>query len=74
MLLRGTARFGGGQAWHVWALILAGLAVMIAGDLRYAYFAAGDEQRVDPASEMLFVVAYLLLALGALKQRELIET
>jgi hypothetical protein len=73
LLLRGTWRFGGGRAWQVWALILAGLAVMIAGDLRYAYFASDGEQRVDPASELLFVASYLLLALGALRQRELIE-
>jgi hypothetical protein len=73
LLLRGTWRFGGGRAWQVWALVLAGLAVMIAGDLRYAYFASDGEQAVDPPSELLFVVSYLLLALGALKQRELIE-
>jgi hypothetical protein len=74
LLLRGARRFGGGRAWEVWALVLAGLGVMIAGDLRYAYFAAGGEEHVDALSEMPFVVAYLLLALGALKQKELIET
>ncbi len=73
LLVRGARRFGGGRVWEVWALILVGLGVMIAGDLRYAYFTAGGEQRVDPLSEMSFVVSYLLLALGALKQRELIE-
>lgn len=73
LLLRGTWTFGGGRAWQVWALILGGLAVMIAGDLRYAYFAAGGQEHVDAPSEMLFVLSYLLLALGALKQRELIE-
>jgi len=73
LLLRGTRQFGGGAAWQIWALVLAGLAVMIVGDVRYAYFAASGEQRVDPASEMLFVVAYLLLARGALRQRELIH-
>jgi hypothetical protein len=73
LLLRGTWRFGGGRAWQVWALVLAGLTVMIAGDLRYAYFASGGAQAVDPASELLFVVSYLLLALGTLKQRELIQ-
>jgi hypothetical protein len=71
LLLRGARRFGGGRAWEVWALILAGLGVMIAGDLRYAYFATGGGEHVDALSEMLFVVAYLLLALGALKQKEL---
>jgi hypothetical protein len=73
LLLRGARRFGGGRAWEVWALVLAGMAVMIAGDVRYAYFAAGGEQRVDAASEALFVVAYLLLARGALRQQELIQ-
>jgi two-component system, sensor histidine kinase and response regulator len=74
LLLRGARRFGGGRAWEVWALVLAGLGVMIAGDLRYAYFAAGGEENVDALSEIPFVIAYLLLALGALKQKELIET
>lgn len=73
LLLRGTARFGGGRAWHVWALLLAGLAVMIAADLKFAQFTAGAEHLVDPTSEVLFLVSYLLLARGALKQRELIE-
>jgi hypothetical protein len=73
LLLRGARQFGGGRAWEVWALVLAGLGVMIAGDLRYAYFAAGGEEHVDALSEMLFVVAYLLLALGALKQKELTQ-
>jgi hypothetical protein len=74
LLLRGARRFGGGRAWEVWALVLAGLGVMIAGDLRYAYFAVSGAEHVDALSEMLFVVAYLLLALGALKQKELIES
>lgn len=74
LLLRGARRFGGGRAWEVWALVLAGLGVMIAGDLRYAYFAASGEEYVDALSEMPFVVAYLLLALGALKQKELTES
>jgi hypothetical protein len=74
LLLRGARRFGGGRAWEVWALILAGLGVMIAGDLRYAYFAASGQEHVDALSEMPFAVAYLLLALGALKQKELIES
>jgi uncharacterized membrane protein len=73
LLLRGTSQFGGGHAWESWALLLAGLAVMIAGDLRYAYFAAGGAQHVDPISESCFVVAYLLLARGASKQRQLVE-
>jgi hypothetical protein len=73
LLLRGTRQFGGGKAWQIWALLLAGLAVMIAGDLRYAYFAAGASQHVDPVSEASFLVSYLLLARGALKQRELVE-
>lgn len=73
LLLRGTWQFGGGRAWQIWALLLAGLAVMVAGDVRYAYFAAGGAEHVDALSEMLFVVAYLLLTQGALRQRELIE-
>jgi hypothetical protein len=73
VLVRGTRQFGGGAAWQIWALVLAGLVLMIAGDVRYAYFALSGEQRVDAASEMLFVVAYLLLARGALRQRELIH-
>jgi hypothetical protein len=73
LLLRGTRQFGGGHVWEIWALVLAGLGVMIAGDLRYAYFAAGGSQHVDPISEACFLVAYLLLARGALKQRELVE-
>jgi hypothetical protein len=73
LLVRGTRQFGGGAAWQIWALVLAGLVVMIAGDVVYAYFALSGEQRVDAASEMLFVVAYLLLARGALRQRELIH-
>lgn len=74
LLVRGAWHFGGGRAWEVWALILAGLIVMIAGDFRYAYFAAGGEERVDPYSEMLFVVSYALLARGALRQRDLMES
>jgi hypothetical protein len=74
LLLRGARRFGGGRAWEVWALVLAGLGVMIAGDLRYAYFTAGGKDYVDALSEIPFVIAYLLLALGALKQKELIES
>jgi len=73
LLLRGTRQFGGGHVWEIWALVLAGLGVMIAGDIRYAYFAAGGSQHVDPMSEAAFLIAYLLLARGALKQRELIE-
>lgn len=73
LLVRGTRQFGGGAAWQIWALVLAGLLVMVAGDIVYAYFALSGEQRVDAASEMLFVVAYLLLARGALRQRELIH-
>jgi hypothetical protein len=74
LLMRGARQFGGGRAWEVWALLLAGLVVMIAGDLRYAYFATSGEEHIDALSEMPFVVAYLLLALGALKQKELIES
>ena len=73
LLLRGARQFGGGHAWEVWAFIMAGMVVMVAGDFVYAYASLNAEDVVDPISEMLFVASYALLARGALRQLDLIE-
>jgi hypothetical protein len=74
LLLRATLPLRGGEVWRVWAALLAGFFCMWAGDVSFACFDALGVQSVDPLTHAMYVLSYGSLALGAVRQRELLAS
>jgi hypothetical protein len=72
ILLRITVRFRGGRIWTVWAALLSGFVAMGAGDILYAYFATLGQGWLESLIDVLFILAYILVAEATLKQRDLL--
>ncbi len=54
--------------------MLGGIVFLCAGDICFAYFQSLGEQHLDPFVHATFVLAYGLIAGGAHRQLELLES
>ena len=72
LLLRITLRFPGGAVWRVWIALLGGFVFVCAGDILFAWFTGFSMPRLDPLVDLMYIVGYGCLALGAAYQRELV--
>ena len=74
LLLRIALKLRGSHAGEVWVLILSGIVFLCAGDICFAYFQSLGEQHLDPFVHATFVLAYGLIAGGAHRQLQLLES
>lgn len=72
VLLRITSRFRGGAVWHIWLALLAGFVFTAVGDILFAYFSTLGLERLDPAVNAMYIIAYGALAAGTMVQRRLL--
>jgi hypothetical protein len=72
MLLRMAWRFAGGQVADVWSAVLMGFVAMAAADVAYAWFSTLKIERLDPVVDALFLLSYLSLARGTMRQFRLL--
>jgi hypothetical protein len=74
ILLRITVPFRGGRIWTVWATLLSGFVAMGAADILYAYFSTLGQAWLESLIDVLFLLAYILVAEATLKQRDLLRS
>jgi hypothetical protein len=72
LLLRITLRFPGGAVWRIWIALLGGFVFVCAGDILFAWFSGLSMSHLDPVVDLMYIVGYGCLALGAAYQRELL--
>jgi hypothetical protein len=79
LLLRMTWRFRGGGLFKVWAGILSGFLLTLAGDILFAYFqsrpqgiAGLDPDQLNALADVMFFLSYLAIARGTLHQLDLL--
>lgn len=73
LLIQISLRFRGGAVWKVWATLLAGFLLLCAADVLFAYFSQLDRADLVDFVDATYLLAYGLLGLGVLYQRELLE-
>lgn len=73
LLIRISLRFRGGAVWRVWATLLAGFVFLCAADTLFAYYSQFDWIELTDLVDATYLLAYGLLGLGVLYQRELLE-
>jgi hypothetical protein len=74
LLLRIALRLRGSHVGEVWILLLSGIVVMCLGDILFAYFQSLGEEHLDPFVHASFILSYGLIAGGAHRQRQLLES
>lgn len=72
LLIRIGLRFRGGAVWKVWATLLAGFVFLCAADTLFAYYSQFDWVELTDLVDATYLLAYGLLGLGVLYQRELL--
>ena len=72
LLIRISLRFRGGAVWKVWATLLAGFVFLCAADTLFAYFSQLDRADLVDLVDATYLLAYGLLGLGVLYQRDLL--
>lgn len=72
LLIRISLRFRGGAVWKVWATLLAGFVFLCAADILFAYFSHFDWTELVDLVDATYLLAYGLLGLGVLYQRDLL--
>ena len=73
LLIRISLRFRGGAVWKVWATLLAGFVFLCAADTLFAYFSQLDRADLVDLVDATYLLAYGLLGLGVLYQRDLLD-
>lgn len=72
LLIRVSLRFRGGAVWKVWATLLGGFVFLCAADTLFAYFNQFDWIELVDLVDATYLLAYGLLGLGVLYQRDLL--
>lgn len=72
LLIRISLRFRGGAVWKVWATLLAGFVFLCAADTLFAYFSQLGRTDLVDLVDATYLLAYGMLGLGVLYQRELL--
>jgi hypothetical protein len=73
LLIRISLRFRGGAVWKVWATLLAGFVSLCVADTLFAYFSQLDRADLVDLVDATYLLAYGLLCLGVLYQRDLLD-
>lgn len=73
LLLRITFRFRGGVVWKTWIALLAGFLFNFGGDALFAYLQALGVTRFHYLVDILYILAFGLIARGVLYQHELLS-
>ncbi len=73
LLLRVTLRLGTSRVGLVWGELLAGFVFLCLSDMLFAYFTALGQLHLDPYTHACYVLAYGLVAGGALQQLRLLK-
>ncbi len=73
LLLRVALRLGTSRVGLVWGELLAGFVFLCLSDMLFAYFTALGQQHLDPYTHACYVLAYGLVAGGALQQLRLLK-
>ena len=74
LLLRITFRFRGGVVWKTWIALLAGFLFNFGGDVLFAYLQALGVTRFHYLVDILYILAFGLIARGVLYQYELLSS
>lgn len=74
LLLRVALHLRGSHAGEVWVLLLSGFVFLCAGDICFAWFQSLGAQHLDPFVHATFILAYGLVAGGAYRQLQLLES
>lgn len=74
LLLRMALRMRGSRVGGVWALLLAGFVFLSMGDISFAYFTQLGALHLDPYVHATFLVSYALVAMGARRQLQLLNS
>lgn len=74
LLFRVALHLRGSHAGEVWALLLGGFVFLCAGDICFAWFQSLGAQHLDPFVHGTFILAYGLVAGGAHRQLQLLES
>ncbi len=72
ILLRITWKLKGGRVWHIWSALVLGLLALGVADLLFAYATLLEVRELQAPSDLGYLLSYLLLADGSLRQRELL--
>lgn len=72
LLIRISLRFRGGAVWKVWATLLAGFVLLYVADALFGYFSQLDRVDLVDFVDATYLLAYGLLGLGVLYQRDLL--
>ena len=73
LLLRIALRLGTSRVGLVWGELLAGFVFLCLSDMLFAYFTALGQLHLDPYTHACYVLAYGLVAGGALQQLRLLK-
>lgn len=73
LLLRIALRLGRSRVGLVWGELLAGFVFLCLSDMLFAYFTVLGQQHLDPYTHASYVLAYGLVAGGALQQLRLLK-
>ncbi len=73
LLLRVALRMGTSRVGLVWGELLAGFVFLCLSDMLFAYFSVLGQQHLDPYTHACYVLAYGLVAGGALQQLRLLK-
>jgi hypothetical protein len=73
LLLRITFRFRGGVVWKTWIALLGGFLFNFGGDVLFAYLQALGETRFHYLVDILYILAFGLIARGVFYQHELLS-
>lgn len=74
LLVRVALRLRGSHAGEVWLLLLGGIVFLCAGDAFFAYFQSLGQAHLDPYVHATYLISYGLIAGGAHRQLELLES
>ncbi|HEX5719113.1 MAG TPA: hypothetical protein VF179_23315 [Thermoanaerobaculia bacterium] len=73
LLIRISLRFRGGAVWKVWVRLLGGFLFLCAADILFAYYSQFDWVELTDLVDATYLLAYGLLCLGVLYQRDLLD-
>jgi len=74
LLLRVTFRFRGGMVWKTWIALLGGFLFSFGADTLFAYLSALGEARFQNLIDVLYILAFGLIARGVFYQHELLSS
>lgn len=74
LLLRISLRFRGGRVSRIWLMLLSGFLFGCAGDVLFAYFSSLEQTYLEDVMDAMYLLSFGFMALGALYQRELLES